>query len=169
MWPSRWLVDRRVPRSSGATYVNLSHAGVQPFMRNPGPSRARPSLTTCITWDAVRSSTTLACASDSSYARTLGGTLDPALQDVSRGAGRRGHRPGEERGKRVGSDVVLELRARENGALCRGVSGSSRQLMAMAVSRSRGILLTARSARHLSRGEHAPLSRVGAGRPGTYS
>jgi hypothetical protein len=38
-----------------AAYVNLSQAGVHPFIRNIGPSRPSPSLMTCITWRQFRS------------------------------------------------------------------------------------------------------------------
>ncbi len=88
MWPAQRLVKHREPRSSGATYVNLSQAGVQPFMRNPGPSRARPSLTTCITCDeAVRSST--GCVGAGFLLR-----LNPWRRSGSCSSGRRpGHRP----------------------------------------------------------------------------
>jgi hypothetical protein len=108
------------------TYVNLNHAGVQPFIRNTRPSRLKPSLTTCITW-SQSDQADFAPNGKTSYRGPFGSTLDPALQHVSWGTGRRGYRASKEGGNGVCPDIVWELSPREDDPLRGSISAVKSQ------------------------------------------
>lgn len=59
------------------------------------------------------------------YTRTLGSTLNSALENISGSAGCGRHSPGEKGGKPMCANIVLKLGTRENNSLRRGVSGGA--------------------------------------------
>ena len=115
------------------------------FHQKPWPLTGQPFSHNLEYLRTVRSSST--SRQEDTHARPLGGALDPALEHISRGACRRGHRAGEEGGKGVRADIVLELGARQDHAFRSGISGSAYQLAVLQARNGAG--LTARSGRHL--------------------